>query len=303
MDEYYFYLMVIAIIIFLLTLINGILKYILRTNFKKEFQIEKIPRGIKVRLNNKKFGYNYFELSYPCWYYSNKDGTQDKRRKGNGIAWVYSFLYLKQYKIKAKNPYTLVLLVNMVRKLNKDVTIEKCIEEQQKYQFIFERKHFESKCNDLKNIITKFEDNPTDFEEFASNLFKRMGYKSRTTSRTNDGGYDIELYKNNERTIVECKCYSQNHSVGRPLIQKLVGANQTQKADRMIFITTSKFSNGAIEYANETKVELIDGEELLQLLNRYFDVDNKKITVSSSEWQLNKSDILKNVPKDMYMYI
>lgn len=303
MENYYFYGIVIAIIIIILSLTNGVAKYTLKKKFKNEYNIDKMPKGIKIRLNKGKNGYNYYKLSYPSWYYHNKDGTQDKRRKANGIAWVYSFLYLNQYKIKSKNPYRLVILVNSIRNLNKDLIIEKSLEEQQKYQQIFEIKYFESRCNAIDNIIKSFEDRPTDFENFTSRLFEKMGYKARVSSKTNDGGYDIELNRNNQSTIVECKCYSQNHSVGRPLIQKLVGANQTQKADKMIFVTTSKFSNGAMEYARETNVELIDGERLLQLINKYFDVNNGDITVDTSEWQLNKTDILKNVPKDMYRYI
>ena len=69
--------------------------------------------------------------------------------------------------------------------------------------------------------------------------------------------------------IAECKLYTAD-MVGRPLIQKLVGANATQRADKMVFITTSRFSKPAVDYATEQKVWLIDGEELQRMIDRYY---------------------------------
>ena len=47
---------------------------------------------------------------------------------------------------------------------------------------------------------------------------------------------------------------SLDNKIGRPLIQKLDGANRTVHADKMIFITTSDFSVAAIEFAQEANV-------------------------------------------------
>jgi restriction system protein len=57
-------------------------------------------------------------------------------------------------------------------------------------------------------------------------------------------------------------------SVGRPEIQKFVGALQGQRARKGVFITTSTYSSEAIEYATriDTKVVLIDGERLAELM-------------------------------------
>ncbi len=56
--------------------------------------------------------------------------------------------------------------------------------------------------------------------------------------------------------------------VGRPEIQKFVGALDGQKARKGIFITTSSFTKEAIEYAKGTtvKVVLIDGDRLADLM-------------------------------------
>lgn len=59
--------------------------------------------------------------------------------------------------------------------------------------------------------------------------------------------------------------------LGRPEIQKFVGALAGQGAKKGIFITTSRFTNDAKEYIprNETKIVLIDGDQLANLLIDY----------------------------------
>ena len=59
--------------------------------------------------------------------------------------------------------------------------------------------------------------------------------------------------------------------VGRPELQKFVGALAGQGAKKGIFITTSNFTKEALDYTpkNETKIVLIDGEQLAQLMIDY----------------------------------
>lgn len=61
------------------------------------------------------------------------------------------------------------------------------------------------------------------------------------------------------------------------MIQKLVGANQTVQADKIIFITTSCFSKEAIQDDHEIDVELIDGDKLINLTKQYFNNYSKII--------------------------
>ena len=67
---------------------------------------------------------------------------------------------------------------------------------------------------------------------------------------------------------IQAKKWQTGNTVGRPEIQKFVGALAGQGAKKGIFITTSSFSKEAREYVprNETKIVLIDGEELTQLM-------------------------------------
>ena len=70
---------------------------------------------------------------------------------------------------------------------------------------------------------------------------------------------------------IQAKKWKENSTVGRPEIQKFVGALQGQRAKKGIFITTTKFSDEAIRYvANiDTKVVLIDGKRLANLMIDY----------------------------------
>jgi restriction system protein len=56
--------------------------------------------------------------------------------------------------------------------------------------------------------------------------------------------------------------------VGRPEIQKSLGALHGRRATKGVFITTSSFSREAIEYADGVtpRVILVDGAELAQLM-------------------------------------
>lgn len=58
-------------------------------------------------------------------------------------------------------------------------------------------------------------------------------------------------------------------TVTRPIVQGFAGALIGKKARKGIFITTSNFSQQAIDYASGTdnlKIILIDGEQLTQLM-------------------------------------
>jgi restriction system protein len=70
---------------------------------------------------------------------------------------------------------------------------------------------------------------------------------------------------------IQAKKWKQAISVGRPEIQKFVGALEGKRAKKGIFITTSKFSEDARDYARmiNTKVVLIDGTQLTDLMIDY----------------------------------
>ena len=74
-----------------------------------------------------------------------------------------------------------------------------------------------------------------------------------------------------DRIYVQAKRYDASNPVRRPEIQEFVGALHGAQADRGIFITTSRFTAEAIEYADRVaaRVVLIDGAALSTLMVRH----------------------------------
>ncbi len=108
----------------------------------------------------------------------------------------------------------------------------------------------------------------------------KMGYggsrnkAGESIKRTNDEGIDGIINEDKlglDVIYLQAKMWKIETSIGRPEIQKFVGALHGQRAKKGVFITTSSFSKSAIEYvkAIDPKVILIDGETLTNLMIEY----------------------------------
>lgn len=87
--------------------------------------------------------------------------------------------------------------------------------------------------------------------------------------QSGDGGIDGIIKEDRlglDTIYIQAKRWQGN--VGRPEIQKFVGALQGQRARKGVFITTSSFTADAIDYASriDIKVVLIDGRQLANLM-------------------------------------
>jgi restriction system protein len=113
------------------------------------------------------------------------------------------------------------------------------------------------------------------FERLVVELLVRMGYggslqdAGRAIGKTGDDGIDGIIKEDRlglDVIFVQAKRWQA--TVGRPEIQKFVGALQGQRARKGVFITTSGFSADAREYASriDSKVVLIDGPQLAQFM-------------------------------------
>ena len=74
-----------------------------------------------------------------------------------------------------------------------------------------------------------------------------------------------------ELIYLQAKKWDTETTIGRPEVQKFVGALHGQRAKKGVFITTSKFSENAYEYVKtiDLKVVLIDGKTLAKLMIEY----------------------------------
>ena len=268
--------------------------------WREEFQaatgIQLPPNTVMEKLPNPS-AYPNFSLRFPRWEYGNRDGTRDKRRNYNGIIYVNSELYISCWHISIPRPWDMLDLVRELRQ--KGYSIPLCTEEQEKKR---QKKNQLSNMEalSLNDIVRKYEPSPTDFEGFCAGLFRSMGYRAKVTPKSNDGGYDIFLSRGRLTAIAECKCYALDHKIGRPAIQKLVGANMIKQASKMLFITTSSFSAPAESYAVETGVELVDGRRLLALVEKYMERPvRKQYGDTDQEYWLTREDLRKYIASDI----
>ena len=76
-------------------------------------------------------------------------------------------------------------------------------------------------------------------------------------------------------------------TVGRPEIQKFVGALHGQRAKKGVFITTSSFSKDAVSYVStiDPKVVLIDGNRLVDLM-----IDHNLGVSTTDTYEIKKID-------------
>jgi len=118
---------------------------------------------------------------------------------------------------------------------------------------------------------------PQFFERLVVELLVKMGYggsrqdAGRAIGKSGDEGIDGII--NEDRlglgTIyIQAKRWNGSQSIGRPEIQRFVGALQGKRAKKGVFITTSIFSPDAANYAEhiDPKVVLIDGRRLAELM-------------------------------------
>jgi restriction system protein len=121
---------------------------------------------------------------------------------------------------------------------------------------------------------------PGFFEKLVVELLVKMGYggsqreAARAVGRSGDEGIDGIIDEDRlglDTIYLQAKKWNKSASVGRPEIQKFVGALQGKRAKKGIYITTTTFSNGARDYASniDTKVILIDGPRLTDLMIDY----------------------------------
>jgi restriction system protein len=126
------------------------------------------------------------------------------------------------------------------------------------------------------DLISKIKEcTPSFFEKLVVELLVKMGYggtlkeAGKIIGQSGDEGVDGIIKEDRlGLDVIYIQAKRWNNVVGRPEIQKFAGALLGKKAHKGIFITTSYFSNDAIEYADniENKIVLIDGEKLTDLM-------------------------------------
>ncbi len=135
-----------------------------------------------------------------------------------------------------------------------------------------------SLASELLNKVVDL--SPAFFERLVVELLVKMGYggsikdAGKAMGKSGAEGIDGTIKEDKlglDIIYIQAKRWKPGNVVGRPELQKFVGALAGQGAKKGIFITTSNFTKEALEYTprNETKIVLIDGEQLAQLMIDY----------------------------------
>ncbi len=117
---------------------------------------------------------------------------------------------------------------------------------------------------------------PSFFEKVVVELLVKMGYggsradAGKAIGRSGDGGIDGIIKEDRlglDVVYIQAKRWD-NNPVGRPDVMQFSGALQAQRANKGIFITTSRFTDDARSYVSQigSKIVLIDGEHLTSLM-------------------------------------
>lgn len=132
----------------------------------------------------------------------------------------------------------------------------------------------EGVATDLLELLSQV--SPAYFETVVLDLLHKLGYGTSRADllrvgRSGDGGIDgvISLDRLGlEKVYVQAKRWQS--SVGRPEVQAFYGALAGQRANRGVFITTSTFSQQAVDFAGSVeRIVLVDGTKLAELMIEY----------------------------------
>lgn len=137
---------------------------------------------------------------------------------------------------------------------------------------------------------------PAFFERLVIELLLKLGYggsledASQHLGRSGDGGIDGIIKEDRlglDAIYIQAKRWKEESTVGRPEIQKFVGALQGNRAKKGVFLTTSSFSAEAIEYVLhiDNKVALIGGERLVSLM-----IDHDLGVTAINTYQIKRVD-------------
>ena len=121
---------------------------------------------------------------------------------------------------------------------------------------------------------------PDFFEKLIVELLLAMGYggtseeAGRALGQSGDDGVDGVIDQDPlgvDQIFVQAKRYAEGNNIGAGAIRDFFGALSLKKAQKGIFVTTSAFSQPAIDTARGlgSRIVLIDGQQLARLMIRY----------------------------------
>ncbi len=114
-----------------------------------------------------------------------------------------------------------------------------------------------------------------EFERFVAHLLHCMGYRTRVTQLSGDGGVDIIAHKDPlglEPPIIKVQCKRSTSSMGGPVVQNLVGTLSPGGSELGLFVTLGSFTKDALHIERTRQdLRLVNGKELVDLIFAHYE--------------------------------
>ncbi|MBK1717334.1 restriction endonuclease [Thiocystis violacea] len=114
--------------------------------------------------------------------------------------------------------------------------------------------------DDLKSLSWQ------DFEHLVGETFRERGFSVTETRSGPDGGVDLELRKDSELHLVQCKRW-RARSVGVEIVRELYGVMAARGAVGGYVVSSGTFSQEARQFAAGRNIELWDGPKLKAMIH------------------------------------
>lgn len=110
---------------------------------------------------------------------------------------------------------------------------------------------------------------PYAFEEFVADLWSRQGYDTHVTTASRDRGIDVVATKEKpyrQKVVIQTKRYAPQNKVGTREVQQYNSIRRQADADVVVIVTTSTFTAGAADLADQLNVKRVDGDRLAEIV-------------------------------------
>lgn len=121
---------------------------------------------------------------------------------------------------------------------------------------------------------------PSDLEHLTGEVYRMQGHqvKRRGVPGQPDKGIDLEIRRNGQNGIIQCKKWTHEY-IGVDKLRELHGAMVDASAEFAIFVTTSDFTEPAEAYASDKRIELVNLGKLWEMVaDAKLEAEAKKLT-------------------------
>lgn len=108
------------------------------------------------------------------------------------------------------------------------------------------------------------------FEHLVADLWEEQGWNTTVSQQSADAGIDVTATKTfpyDEKALIQAKRYSEDTTVGSRKVQQYSALKQQEPGvDKVIIVTTGRFTSPAQRLGEQLNVKLIDGDDLMDLV-------------------------------------